>query len=311
MENKRATLVRATMSRRRHKTLATLGAIVFAMAVIGTITVAIFSFNLTGRLLDNTKAKQKLEHFLLPVVMLDPGDFASPQQADPLMLLQSSIWSVLLSKNRGDLVENDQGYVVTASDVDVQAAKLFGADIRLHHQGIDNYEEQINYDEETKSYTIPVISQMAVYTPRILNISNKGDLYTLEVGYVPPGNLWQTDADGNTYEPEPDKSMIMELKKVKGGYNILSIKNTNEIAVIDPSLNSQVTPSVSSIPEEEMQEGSESDEETSKAASASVSEAFASASVSSSSPSSSTSSDGSGSSSSSEDSSSDSSSSSS
>jgi len=30
--------------------------------------------------------------------------------------------------------------------------------------------------------------------------------------------------DGSKYEPEPDKYMIYQLKKVKDGYNILSIK---------------------------------------------------------------------------------------
>ena len=30
---------------------------------------------------------------------------------------------------------------------------------------------------------------------------------------------------GSTYEPEPDKYMIYQMKKVKDGYNILSIKS--------------------------------------------------------------------------------------
>ncbi|MEG1953410.1 MAG: hypothetical protein RR115_04150 [Hydrogenoanaerobacterium sp.] len=282
MENKRASLVKTTMSRRKRKTMATIGAVVFVMAVVGVITVAIGSVNLTGRLLDNSKEKQKLEHFLLPLVMLDPGDFESPQQADPLMILQSSIWSVLLSKNRDDLTKDDQGVVVAASDVEVQAAKLYGTEVKLQHQSIDNYEEQIKYNPETKMYSIPMISQMAVYTPRILKVSSKGDIYTLDVGYIPPGNLWQTDADGNTYEPDPDKVMTVVLKKVKSGYNIISIKNAEELAIPIAPTNSQVTPEVSSATEAEestsVGDASASEAKSEASASASVSEAFADAS---------------------------------
>lgn len=282
MENKRATLVRTTMSRRKRKTLATVGAVVFIMAVIGAVTVAIASVNITGRLLDNSKEKQKLEHFLLPMIMLDPSGFEAPQEADPLMLLQSSIWSVLLSKNREEFTKDDQGLVVTASDVEVQAAKLYGAEVKLQHQSIDNYEEQITYNEETKSYSVPMISQMAVYTPRILKVANKGDIYTLEVGYIPPGNLWQTDAEGNTYEPEPDKIMSVELKKVSGGYNIMALRNAEEQQVPGTAINSQVTPSASSVIDGADDSRDESIEDTEadivSAASASVSEAFASVS---------------------------------
>ena len=45
------------------------------------------------------------------------------------------------------------------------------------------------------------------------------------MGYIPPGTLWEAAAGGSTYEPEPDKYMIYQMKKVKDGYNILSIKS--------------------------------------------------------------------------------------
>jgi len=269
------------MNRRKRKTLGTIGIVVFAMAVIGLITVAITSINMTGRILDNTKEKQKLEHFILPVIMFDPLTFDSPQNADPLMLLQSSVWSTLLSKNRDQFAKDDYGMIVLpATDVDVQAAKLFGPDVKLQHKSFGDYEISYIYDEEQKAYSIPVATQMAVYTPKILKISHKADLYTLEVGYIPPGNLWQTDAEGNTYEPEPDKIMLVELKKVKGGYNIVALKDGPDTHAIDPSQAQQVTPQVSSIIEDELSSEDDSSE-ASSAASAESSESSSAASSSS------------------------------
>ena len=62
------------------------------------------------------------------------------------------------------------------------------------------------------------------YTPQVTKIEKKGDLYTLTVGYIPPGTLWEAAMGGSKYEPEPDKYMIYQMKKVKDGYSILSIK---------------------------------------------------------------------------------------
>lgn len=227
MDNKRSSIVRSTINRRKHKTLAAVGALVFLMAAIGLITVALSSVKMTTNLMDKTKDKQKLEHFILPVIMFDPTTFESPQTADPQMILRSSLWSALLSKGRDELATDDYGSVVLpASDIDVQAAKLYGPEVKVQHQTIqEDFTTVYIYDEEQKVYNVPVATQMAVYTPKILEITNKGPVYTLLVGYIPPGNLWQTDSEGNTYEPEPDKVMLMELNKVKDGYNIVALRD--------------------------------------------------------------------------------------
>lgn len=230
MENKRSSTVRNTMSRRRRRSMVTVGVIVVLLALVGAGTIISMCFNLTGVVLDNTTQKRKLEHFIQPVIMFDPLTFDSPETADPQFLLRSAVWSTLLSKGRDNLQQDDFGNVlVSKSDVDVQAAALFGSNVKLQHQTFGN-EYEMNYyiykaDAEKEGYEIQLNAEMAVYTAKILSITHKGDLYTLEVGYIPPGNLWNTDADGNVYEPEPDKIMLLELRKVKDGYNILSLKD--------------------------------------------------------------------------------------
>ena len=228
MENKRSSTVRNTMSRRRHRSMVTIGVSVFLLAVVGAFTIISLCFNLTGMVLDNTAQKRKLEHFIRPVIMFDPLTFESPETADPLMLLRSSVWSALISKGRDGLAKDDVSNVILPkSDVDVQAAKLFGSGVKLQHQSFGN-EYEMNYyiyNAEKEVYEIQMSAEMSVYTAKILDIKNNGDIYKLDVGYLPPGNIWYTDAEGNIYEPEPDKIMEMELRKVKDGYNILALRD--------------------------------------------------------------------------------------
>ena len=73
-----------------------LGGVFLILAVIGLISVAGFCVRLTNQIMDNTQEKSKFEDYLLPVVMFDPVEFDSPAYADPLFLLQSSLWGTLL-----------------------------------------------------------------------------------------------------------------------------------------------------------------------------------------------------------------------
>ncbi len=201
-----------------------LGGVFLVLALIGLISVAGFCVRLTNQIMDNTQEKNRFEEYLLPVVMFDPVEFESPTYADPLFLLQSSLWGTLLNNPNKYTFDESAMLVVPASDLDVYAAKLYGTEIKLQHQTIEDFDVTYPYDPETKTYAVPVMGQTSQYTPQVTKIEKKGDLYTLTVGYIPPGTLWESAMGGSKYEPEPDKYMIYQMKKVKDGYNILSIK---------------------------------------------------------------------------------------
>ena len=210
--------------KRRSKYALPLGGVFLILAVICLVLVAGFCIRLKNRIRDNTQEKSKFEDYLLPVVMFDPVEFDSPEHADPLFLLQSSLWGTLLSNTDKYTYDESAMLVVPASDLDVYAAKLYGSNVKLQHQTIEDFDVTYPYDPETKTYGVPVMGQTSQYTPQVTKIEKKGDLYTLTVGYIPPGTLWEAAVGGSKYEPEPDKYMIYQLKKVKDGYNILSIK---------------------------------------------------------------------------------------
>src|SRR5699024_5761441 len=102
---------------------------------------------------------------------------------------------------------------------------LFGSDVKLQHQSFGDLNITYTLNTEKNVYEIPVAAQVGYYTPKVEKISKKGDTYTLTVGYLPPGNAWTSDLSGNKYEPEPDKYMLYIMKKVKGGYNLVAIRD--------------------------------------------------------------------------------------
>lgn len=211
--------------KRHNKYALPLGGVFLVLAIVGLISVAGFCIRLTNQIMDNTKEKTKFEDYLLSVVMFDPVEFDSPEQADPLFLLQSSMWAALLDNPDKYTYDESAMLVVPASDLDVYAAKLYGAGVKLQHQTIEGFEASYPYDAQTKTYGVPVMGQTSQYTPKVTKIVKKGDLYTLTVGYIPPGTLWETAVGGAKYEPEPDKYMIYQLKKVKDDYNVIAIKS--------------------------------------------------------------------------------------
>ena len=153
---------------RRHKYVAPVGIVFLLLAAVGLVTVCVFCVRFTQRLLDNSAEKARFEQVITPVLMLDPVPFGSAADADPLFLLQSSLWSALLGDKRESYQANEDSLgriPVPASDVDVAAARLYG-DVKLEHQSFTvNYVDNYVYDEDTKTYYVQVTGQVGLYTP--------------------------------------------------------------------------------------------------------------------------------------------------
>lgn len=261
-----------TPVRRRRKHAAPIGGLFIIMAAIGAIAVLIFSVNATRKFIDNSDKKRAFEQMILPVLMFDPVPFESPTDLDPLVLLQSSLWASLLGEKRGSYPYDElRMLLVPASDVDVSAARLFGPDVKLTHQSFGNYETSYLYDEDTKTYHVPVTGQMGLYTPRVEEIDSKGDTLLLTVGYIPPDNIWTADVghneDGQT---TADKHMIYQLtrNKNKKDYYLSAVRDVEGAGGIIPDPGNNVSPSApmplpsSSAPEEESGQSEQSSSQT-------------------------------------------------
>ncbi len=184
------------MQPRKNKYAAPVGTLFLLLMLIGLISVAVFCVNFTRAMLDNSGEKEEFGRIIAPVLMFDPVPFENAVDADPLFLLQSSMWSALLGEKRDSYqFDNDTNLrlIVPASDIDVACARLFGPEVELHHQTFGDYETTYVYDDESKTYYIPTTME-AGPSPNVLSVVKKGDSYTLEVEYVPPATAW-TRAD--------------------------------------------------------------------------------------------------------------------
>ena len=195
-----------------------------ALAVIGLITVIVFGVRATENLIDNSKQKQEFEKIILPVLMFDPVPFEDPNEMGDLALLRSSIWAAILDNSDKYMIGDGNLVSVPQSDVDVACAKLFGSSVTLKHQAFEDYISMYSYDQETKTYYVPV-DVTALYTPKVEEITRNGDSFELLVGYITPTNQWIQSLSGEVTEPTPSKYMIYVLQKVDDNYQLTGIKD--------------------------------------------------------------------------------------
>ncbi|MBE6899963.1 MAG: hypothetical protein E7479_04775 [Ruminococcaceae bacterium] len=207
--------------KRKHQYAATVGAVLIGLAIIGTISLCSVLVNLGIRVLDNTRQKEAFEWKIYPLLMFDPAAFEDPNQLEEVFILKTALWSNLL-ENRTKYDYDEQGMLlVPASDLDVAAKSLYGEGVVLKHQTIsEDYDFFYLYNEETKTYSVPIMGQTASYVPEVVQISKKGNIYTLIVGYVAPTTLWNVSEDGSS-ESVPDKYLYYDLEKIGNGEFII------------------------------------------------------------------------------------------
>lgn len=211
---------------RRNRYAAPIGGVFTILCLVGFFTVASVCLNATKSLLDNSKAKQEYERMLLPVVIFDPVPFENPVNIDNASLLQYSIWATAMGDKRDQYEYDDNNMmVIPASDVDVAAQQLFGPDVKLEHQSFGDLENSYLYDEDIKSYHVPIITITGFATPKVEEIHKDGDVIELTMGYVPPSTILDIGADGEVGSPEPQKYMIYELHRARTGWYLYAVKD--------------------------------------------------------------------------------------
>ncbi len=214
-------------SGRRNRYAAPIGGVFIILCFVGFFTVASFCLDATKDLLDNSKRKQEFETMLLPVVIFDPVPFENPVNIDNASLLQYSIWSTAMGEKRDQYEYDDNNMmIIPASDVEVAAQRLFGSDVKLEHRSFGNLQDSYLYEEEIRSYHVPIITITGFATPKVEEINKvSGDVIELKMGYVPPSTILELDAEGNIGEPEPQKYMSYEMHKNRSGWYLYAVKD--------------------------------------------------------------------------------------
>ncbi len=214
------------ITRRKRRRLPLFAGIVSLLAVVGIVAIVIWGVKLGVRLSDKSEKYEKMANKIYPVVMFDPIAFENPAQLDNSVLLQMSMWSALLGENRDKYAyDDDLNLVIPASDLDVEAKKLFGDAVELIHQSFGDYEYNYRYVEKSRTYSVPVGGQALQYAPRVEDITKgeNGELL-LKVAYIAPTTLWDVNTTGIAEVKEPDKYMTYVLTESGGGYIISAVR---------------------------------------------------------------------------------------
>ena len=212
----------ARVSRR----VAVFGTIILVFAIIGVIATVITATKVTMDLVENKSQKEELRRHVFPLVILDPPGFDSIDKLDPQTILQAGICDFIMFEDKAKYEKDDLcNMSVPATYIETHIFKVFGKSAAIQHQEISDSELQILYDEENKTYSIPAAANMMTYVPEIEKVEKQGDLFTVTVGYVPSGPIWEGDINGKKYQPDPDKSLKYILKKTgKDSYIITAVK---------------------------------------------------------------------------------------
>lgn len=219
------------MEKKRSARAVFVGFVVIALAIAGIAAI------ITHVVSDaQQKAKDKTseqysayEDFISVVIMNDPDTFDDITKANMQQLISISIWSVLDSDIEPDTFEySDEGMLIPQKTVEESFVRLFGTEIKIVHSGADGGDGiEFAYSENKKCYVIPITGITPIYTPKILDVKEKGGSVVLTAGYLASAD-WQQDSQGNMVPPEPGKIMKITLgKNTDGSFYVRAIQNAD------------------------------------------------------------------------------------
>lgn len=212
---------------RRNKAALPVGIIVIIFAVIGLAAVIAGIIFGVGKLTDQPAKKSEYESFITPVIMFDPDPFDDVTKGNQEQLINAAIWALLKSDLDTSVYATDDGNLsIPQKDVEKYFSKLFGPEAKPEHTSVTGLGYEFSYDSAKQVYIVPITGVEPIYTPRVVEISKKGNTVELLVGYL-GSSQWAQAENGDMVEPEPDKYVTVVLRESSDGYYVSAIRSTN------------------------------------------------------------------------------------
>lgn len=209
---------------RRQRINAVLGMIMSFFIIIGVVSTIWFTVKTAGEIVNNTSKKEELARTIFPFVIIDIASFSNVATLENTAIVSAAIWEFIIDEQDKSKYQRDELGSIYVPDVDIEyyIRLLFGNDVIIKHQSIENSNVMMNYDPETKMYNIESTPKLLPYTPRVDKIVQKDDIYTLKVSYILPDAMWNLKTQNKV--EKVDKTMEYVLKKNKNSYQLLSVK---------------------------------------------------------------------------------------
>jgi hypothetical protein len=200
---------------------------VIIMSIVGIISTVNFTAGIISNIANRTDLKNELALFLYPVVCVDPPDCDDPSELPSTIVVESAIWKIILTGDNSNYEKLYNTYMyVPAIDVEYSVRSIFGNSVNIEHQTVGTMDITFAYIEDMNSYQVPINPHYTAYSPRIKDVSNIGELYTVTVEYIPPSAL---AVDGIEFEVKSQKTMVYTLSKSRTATTIHSIKNITRL----------------------------------------------------------------------------------
>lgn len=202
------------------------GAIVLLFALVGVGFLATVVGQGIYRVVTDDSQLRAWDEFLAPVVMQDPEPFETAADADPEMLLKSSVWRAV-TENGETYTEYDElgRTMVPLVDVTDACHALFGPDCELSTL-TTKQETFFEYDEEKNSFHVSPFSSQSSFAPYVESSRTTSEGIVLRVGYVSSTDEWRDDSASQVERPDPTKYMEYVLKTDSSGNQYISAIRT-------------------------------------------------------------------------------------
>ena len=200
---------------------------VIVMSIIGIVSTVQFCAEKISYIANRTELKNELTLFLYPIVSVDPPDCDTVDELPSTIIIESAIWRIILT---GDTTNYEKLYntymYVPAIDVEFSVRSIYGPSVDIVHQTVGTMDISFTYIQDINSYLVPINPHYTAYSPRITELTNVGELYTVTVEYIPPSAL---AVEGIEFEVSATKTMVYTLSKSKNTATLHSIKNITRI----------------------------------------------------------------------------------
>lgn len=227
---------------KKQKRTMILGICLSFFVIVGVFSTIWGAVSITNEIVNATSLKEELARVIFPLVIIDTPEFDTSTKLDNSAIISSAIWAFIIDENndKSKYRTDDLGSIfVPDTDIETYIRQMYGADVKITHQSVDDAGIQMSYSPETKTYITEATPKSLPYTPRIDELKKTGDIYTLRVGYILPSVFWNLDQDIS--KSIPDKIMEYKLLKTGETYRITSV-TLKEIAKVPEGTKQESNP---------------------------------------------------------------------
>lgn len=216
-----------TKGRFKRNFFAFIGVIMCILSVVGLVFSVRYGVRYFRSFTAGEDQKDSFSEVVYPAVIMDIESFAAPGELSSDQIISAALWSLVMSEE--DMAKYSATFdiiSVPAIDVEAYAAKLFGNNLpEIQHATVGSGELKFYYNEDTKSYNVPVNPITFTYHPKISSVSKTDDEYTIVVDYVKELPSWMENRKNGG--EQISKTAEYKLHENNGSYTISSMTVLN------------------------------------------------------------------------------------